>query len=124
MWNGGVVACSRRHRGIFDRTLAVFDEMRAASSHFAIEQLAYSIVFPAYGPLEEAAPWFDHYWANRPWFDRATERFLSRALMERWTPDAAAERLRRQPLEGPLDARVPWWMARLRRLFAGPGIRR
>lgn len=118
MWNGGVIASSRRHHGIFDRALAVFDEMRAASRHFAIEQLAYSIVFPAYGAVEEAAPWFDHYWANRPWFDRAVERFLGRALVEGLTPAEAADRLRRRPIVGPLDGRVPWWMARLRRLVA------
>lgn len=118
MWNGGVIASSRRHRGVFDRTLAVFDEMRGASGHFAVEQLAYSIVFPAYGPLEEAAPWFDHYWANRPWFDRAVERFLSRTLVEGLTPAEAAGLLRRAPIVGPLDGRMPWWKARLRRLMA------
>ena len=118
MWNGGVIGASKRHRGIFDRTLAVFDEMRVASTHFAVEQLAYSIVFPAYGEVEEAAPWFDHYWANRTFFDRAIARFLSRATMEGLTAPDAADRLRAQPIEGPLDGRVPWWKARLRRLVS------
>jgi hypothetical protein len=118
MWNGGIVASSRRHHGIFDRTLAVFDEMRVASRHFAVEQLTYSIVFPAYGPIEEAAPWFDHYWANRPWFDRAAERFLSRALLEGQTPLDASQRLKHHPIVGELDARVPWWMTRLRGLVS------
>jgi hypothetical protein len=49
-------ASLRRYRGIFDRTSAVFDEMRAASARFAIEQFAYTIVLPAYGVLEETAP--------------------------------------------------------------------
>ena len=118
MWNGGVVGSSRQHRGIFDRTLTVFDQMRVASRHFAIDQLACSIVFAAYGPIEEAAPWFDHYWANRPWFNLAIERFLSHALVEGLTPADACERLRRQPLVGPLDGRAPWWLTRLRRLIA------
>ena len=118
MWNGGIIASSRRHLGIFDRALAVFDEMRVASRHFAVEQLTYSIVFPAYGPVEEAAPWFDHYWANRGWFDRAVERFLSRALLEGWSPAAASERLRHHPIVGALDTRVPWWMTRVRRMVS------
>jgi hypothetical protein len=118
MWNGGVVASSRGHQGIFDCTLAVFDQMRAASRHFAIDQLACSIVFAAHGRIEEAAPWFDHYWANRPWFRVANARFLSRALLEGQTPIDARELLRRQPIVGPLDGRAPWWLTRLRRLLA------
>ena len=118
MWNGGVIGSSRRHTGIFDRTLAVFDEMRDRSRHFAVEQLAYSIVFPAYGTIEEALPWFDHYWANREWFDRAIERFLSDARVRELTVAAAAERLKHEPITGPLDGRVSWWRARLQRLVS------
>jgi hypothetical protein len=117
MWNGGVVASSRRHHGIFDRTRTVFDQMRVASRHFAIDQLACSIVFAAYGPIDEAAPWFDHYWANRGWFNLAIEHFLSRALLQGLTPTDARELLRQQPLVGPLDGRAPWWLTRLRRLI-------
>jgi hypothetical protein len=120
MWNGGIIASSRRHQGIFDHALAVFDEMRQASRHFAVEQLAYSIVLPAYGTLEEAAPWFDHYWSNRDRFDRAIERFLSLAHLAGLTPADAAQRLKQRPIVGPLDGRVPWWMTRLRRLVAPP----
>ena len=118
MWNAGVVASSRRHDGIFDHTLAVFDEIRPITRYFAVDQLACSIVLAAYAPIEEAAPWFDHYWANRPWFHRAAERFLSRALLEGLTPGQAADRLKREPIVGPLDARVPWWLARLRGLIS------
>ena len=118
MWNAGVVASSRRHRGIFDRTLAVFDQIRPATRYFAVDQLACSIVLAAYAPIEEAAPWFDHYWANRPWFNRATERFLSRALLEGLTPVDARNRLKERPLVGPLDGRAPWWLARLRRIIS------
>jgi hypothetical protein len=117
MWNAGIVASSRRHAGIFDRTLDVFDEIRPATRYFAVDQLACSIVLAAYAPIEEAAPWFDHYWGNRPWFRRAAERFLSRALLEQLTPLAASERLKQAPIVGAVDARVPWWLARLRRLF-------
>lgn len=118
MWNGGIIGSSRRHNGIFDRTLAVFDEMRDRSRHFAVEQLAYSIVFPAYGTIEEASPWFDHYWANREWFDRAIERFLSDARLKELTVTAASERLKHEPITGPLDGRVSWWRARLQRLVS------
>jgi hypothetical protein len=83
--------------------------------YFAVDQLACSIVLAAHAPIEEAAPWFDHYWSNRPWFGRSVERFLSRALLEGLTPLAASERLRTQPIVGVLDARVPWWLTRLRR---------
>lgn len=117
MWNGGVVGSSRRHRGVFDAALLAFDEMRAVSSHFALEQLAYSIVFPAYGPVLEAERWFAHYWANRRGFDRAIERFLSRALLEQIDARAAAERLRDEPIVAALDGRVPWWTRRLQRLL-------
>jgi hypothetical protein len=118
MWNGGIIGSSRRHKGIFDRTLAVFDEMRDRSRHFAVEQLAYSIVFPAYGTIEEASPWFDHYWANREWFDRAIERFLSDARLKELTAADAVERLKREPITGPLDGRLPWWRAGLQRLVS------
>jgi hypothetical protein len=120
MWNGGIIGSSRRHKGIFDRALAVFDEMRDRSRHFAVEQLAYSIVFPAYGTIEEASPWFDHYWANREWFDRAIERFLSDARLKELTAAAAAERLKLEPITGPLDGRLSWWRARLQRLVSHP----
>jgi hypothetical protein len=77
-------------------------------------------VFPAYGTIEEASPWFDHYWANRAWFDRHVERFLSTAHLAGLTPSEAADHLRRRPIRGPLDGRVPWWMARLRRALGRP----
>jgi hypothetical protein len=118
MWNAGVVASSRRHAGIFDRTLAVFDEIRPVTRYFAVDQLACSIVLAAYAPMEEAAPWFDHYWGNRPWFNRAVEQFLSGALLDGLSPGAAAERLKLQPIQGALDARAPWWMARLRKMLS------
>ncbi|MGB7219327.1 MAG: hypothetical protein WBD07_11010 [Vicinamibacterales bacterium] len=121
MWNGGIVASSRRHRGIFDRTLAAFDDMRVATRHFAVEQLAYSIVFPAYGSIETAAPWFDHYWdsTSRDRFDRAIERFLSLAALGGVTPADARDFLRLRPIVGPLDARAPWWAKPLRKLVSG-----
>jgi hypothetical protein len=118
MWNAGIVGSSRRHAGIFDRTLAVFDDLRPVTRYFAVDQLACSIVLAAYAPIEEAAPWFDHYWGNRPWFGRATERFLSRALLEGLTPGAASDRLKKEPIVGALDARSAWWLTRLRKLVS------
>jgi hypothetical protein len=120
MWNGGIIASSRRYQGLYDRCLVVFDEMRRRSRHFAVEQLTYSIVFPAYGTLAEAAPWFDHYWANRAWFDRRIERLLGDVLLGGVGPRAAAAHLRDHPIVGPLDGRRPWWMRRLQRLITRP----
>src|SRR5579872_253689 len=123
MWNSGVLASSHAHTGIFDTALAVFDEMRPLTRYFAVDQLACSVAFPTYGPLEEAAPWFDHYWANRPWFDRAVERFLSRARLENLSVAEARERLARHPIVGTTDGPVSWWSRKLRRLLgaAEPG---
>jgi hypothetical protein len=120
MWNSGVLASSHAHAGIFQVALAVFDEIRPVSRYFAVDQLACSIAFPTYSPLEEAAPLFDHYWANRPWFDRAAERFFSRALLEGLSPAEARDRLRHEPIVGALDGRGRWWSTRLRRLIAAP----
>jgi hypothetical protein len=118
MWNAGIVAASRRHAGIFDRTLAVFDQIRPVTRYFAVDQLACSIVLSAYAPIEAAAPWFDHYWANRPWFNQAAERFLSRALLEGLTPLEAGHRLKHEPISGALDGRAGWWLAGLRRVIS------
>jgi len=118
MWNAGVVGSSGRHAGIFDRTLEVYEAIKPVTRYFAVDQLACSIVFAAYAPIEAAAPWFDHYWGNRQWFNRAIERFLSRALLDGTSPAAAADQLRAQPIPGALDARAPWWLARLRRIIS------
>ena len=118
MWNAGVVGSSRRHAGIFDRTLEVYEEIKPVTRYFAVDQLACSIVFAAYAPIEAAAPWFDHYWGNRQWFNRAIERFLSRALLDGTSPAAAADQLKARPILGALDARAPWWLSRLRRIVS------
>jgi hypothetical protein len=116
MWNGGVIGCGRSRLGVFDQVAAVFDSMRPASKHFAVEQLAYSIVFEAHGPIEEAAPWIDHYWANRSFFSRAIEHELATMLMAGMTPAEAAARLRERPIAGPLDGRPSKWQRALRRV--------
>ena len=121
MWNAGVVGSSRRHTGIFDRTLAVFDEIRPVTRYFAVDQLACSIVFAAYAPIEPAAPWFDHYWGEPSSGSiDAIERFLSGRCSTGFPPTAAADQLKTQPITGDLDARAPWWLARLRRLLSRP----
>ena len=117
MWNGGVIGASGRHPEVMDRALTAFDEMKQASRHFALEQLAYSIVFPAFGEVRAATEYVDHYWANRAWFDRRIDRFLSDVLMEALTPDAAGARLREQPIVGPLDGRLSSWQRRIRRVL-------
>ena len=117
MWNGGVIGVSGNHSAVADRALAVFDEMKRCSGHFALEQLAYSIVFPAYGPVRAASDVFVHYWANRAGFDRKIARFLSATLMQGLTPRAAGARLRAAPIDAPLDARIPKWQRHVTRLL-------
>jgi hypothetical protein len=118
MWNGGVIGVSGHHRDVMDRTLLAFDQMRQVSRHFALEQLAYSIVFPAFGPLCAATEWFVHFWANRTWFDRRIDRFLSTALIEALSPEAAGARLRERPIEGALDGRLSSWQRRARKVLS------
>ncbi len=117
MWNGGVIGVSAHHPDAARRALIVFDKLRQASTHFALEQLAYSIVFPALGPVRAASDCFIHYWANRAWFDRRIERFLGQALMEGLPADLAAARLREAPIDGPLDGRLSSWQRRVRKMF-------
>jgi hypothetical protein len=123
MWNGGVIGCPRPRLEALDETLAVFDRMRPASRHFAVEQLAYSVVFEARGTVEEASPWIDHYWANRDYFSRAIEDELTALRMTGSTPREVAARWREHPISGPLDGRPTGWRKIARRLgkFIGAG---
>jgi hypothetical protein len=116
MWNGGVIGCPQPRLDVLDETLAVFDSMRPASRHFAIEQLAYSVVFEARGTVEEASPWIDHYWANREYFSRAIEHELAALLMTGMKPHEVAARWREHPVNGPLDGRPTGWRKMARRL--------
>jgi len=109
MWNGGVVGCPKSRLPVLDEVADVFDSMRPASRHFAIEQLAYSVVFEARGSIVEAAPWIDHYWANRAYFSRALEHELATMLMSGLKPAEAAGRWRDYPITGPLDGRATGW---------------
>jgi hypothetical protein len=118
MWNGGVIGCPRTRLAVLDEVIAVFDGMRPASRHFAIEQLAYSVVFEARGTIEEAAPWVDHYWANRGYFSRAIEHDLATMLMSGMKPAEVAARWRDYPVTGPLDGRPTGWR-RIARQMAG-----
>jgi hypothetical protein len=126
MWNGGVVGCPQSKLPVLDEVADVFDRMRPASRHFAIEQLAYSVVFEARGAIEEAAPWIDHYWANRPYFSGAVERELATMLMSGMKPAEVAARWRDYPITGPLDGRATGWKRVAERLAAfmdAPGRR-
>lgn len=126
MWNGGVVGCPHARLAVLDEVAAVFDRMRPASRHFAIEQLAYSVVFEARGEIAAAAPWVDHYWANRPFFARAIERELATMLMLGMRAADAAARWREHPITGALDGRPTGWRRLAGRLaaLAGAGGRR
>jgi hypothetical protein len=121
MWNGGVVGCPRSKLPVLDEVAGVFDSMRPASRHFAIEQLAYSVVFEARGEVEEAAPWIDHYWANRSYFSRAVEHELATMLMSGMKPAEAAARWRDYPVTGLLDGRATGWKRVAERLVAFMG---
>ncbi len=121
MWNGGVIGCPRTRLEVLDEVVAVFDSMRPASRHFAIEQLAYSVVFEARGTIEEAAPWIDHYWANRPFFLRAIEHELAIMLMSGMNARDAAAHWRDYPISGPLDGRPGRWRRFVTALFGGSG---
>ena len=122
MWNGGVIGCSRSHLAVLDQLPGVFDALRAGCRHFAVEQLTYSVVFASAGRIEEASPWFDHYWANRVFFQKAIERDLLATFMERIPPAEAAERVRAHPIVGPLDGRLPKWRTSVSRWLARTGI--
>jgi hypothetical protein len=116
MWNGGVVGCPRSRLPVLDEVAAVFDSMRPASRHFAVEQLAYSVVFEARGSVEEAAPWIDHYWANRTFFSKAVETELTAMLSAGMKPAEAAMRWRDSPVTGLLDGRPKGWRRIARRI--------
>jgi hypothetical protein len=116
MWNGGVIGCPQSRLGVLDEVAAVFDSMRPASTHFAVEQLAYSVVFEARGHIEEAAPWIDHYWANRTFFSRAIERDLATMMNSGMKPAEGAAFWRTHPVTGPLDGSPTRWQRIARRL--------
>ena len=122
MWNGGVIGCSRSHLTTLNQLPDVFDALRAGSGHFAVEQLTYSIVFALAGTIEEAAPWVDHYWANRAYFRRAIEQELIAVFMERLTLGDAIDRVRARPITGPLDGRPSKWQATISRWLGQAGI--
>jgi hypothetical protein len=122
MWNGGVIGCSRRHLEVLDQLPGVFDALREGCQHFAVEQLTYSVVFADAGTIEEASPWFDHYWANRAFFQKAIERDLLATFTAHVPPAEAAARLRAHPNVGPLDGRPPRWRTSVSRWLARTGI--
>jgi hypothetical protein len=124
MWNGGVVGCPASRRTVLDEVAAVFDEMRPASTHFAVEQLAYSVVFDARGSIEEAAPWIDHYWANRHFFTHAIERELASLRATGMKARDAAMHLRAQPIVGPLDGRPTGWRRTVAKAVRAIGLSR
>jgi len=67
MWNSGVVGIPRHLLGIIDEALATYDALMEedADYHF-VEQFALGAHLQASGRLQQAEPWFLHYWGNKP----------------------------------------------------------
>ena len=106
MWNSGVLALPGADRGLLDSALAMYDALGAAGvRHFATEQLVEGIVLGRTGRLKPAAPWFAHYWGNKPGYDAEISRRLADAFIEGLTVKDAAARYRDNPIELPVEVR-------------------
>jgi hypothetical protein len=106
MWNSGVLALPAADRGLLDSALAMYDALGAAGvHHFATEQLVEGIVLGRTGRLKPAAPWFAHYWGNKPGYDAEISRRLADAFIEGLTVKDAAARYRDNPIELPVEIR-------------------
>jgi hypothetical protein len=106
MWNSGVLALPAADRGLLDSALAMYDALGAAAvRHFATEQLVEGIVLGRTGRLKPAAPWFAHYWGNKPGYDVEISRRLADAFIEGLTVKDAAARYRDNPIELPVEIR-------------------
>jgi hypothetical protein len=106
MWNSGVLALPAADRGLLDSALAMYDALGAAGvRHFATEQLVEGIVLGRTGRLKPAAPWFAHYWGNKPGYDVEISRRLADAFIEGLTVKDAAARYRDNPIELPVEIR-------------------
>jgi hypothetical protein len=106
MWNSGVLAVPAADRGLLDSALAMYDALGAAGvRHFATEQLVEGVVLGRTGRLKPAAPWFAHYWGNKPGYDVEISRRLADAFIEGLTVKDAAARYRDNPIELPVEIR-------------------
>lgn len=115
MWNSGVLALPVADAGLLDQALTIYDAMAAAGiRHFATEQLVVGLVLGRTGRLRDAQRWFTHYWGNKENFDREIARRLDEANLRQMTPEAAAELLRRNPIDLAAESR-PGRIEKLRR---------
>lgn len=120
MWNSGVLAARAEDRPLFDGALELYDSMgRAGVRHFATEQLVESIVLSSTARLREAEPWFAHYWGNRAGYDAEISRRLADAFIEGLSVKDAAERLRQDPIDLPVEMR-PTRRDKVRTFFGRP----
>jgi hypothetical protein len=107
MWNSGVLALPTADRGLLDEAIALFDRLgQAGLRHFATEQLVEGVILGRTGRLRAAAPWFTHYWGNKPGYDAEICRRLADAFIEGLSVKDAAARYRDQPFTLPAEVRL------------------
>ncbi len=117
MWNAGVVAVGAGRIDILERAVRVCDALLASSGvHTLTEQFSFSLALGAGGRLRPADAWIDHYWSNKPGFDRAIDRELAAILIRGGGPETALPRIREHPITLPLQVRRRWWSKLLIRL--------
>ncbi len=110
LWNAGVMAVGRQNTALIDRVLAACDELTAAGiSHFLTEQFAYSHVFASTGRLKPASPWLDHFWCNKPGYDKSIYEQLAQIHYRGLTVPEAVDFVRANPIRRPLVVRRRWW---------------
>jgi hypothetical protein len=122
MWNSGVIGLGAADLRLIDDALHLYDTLGSAGvRHFATEQLVVGLVLGRTGRLRAASEWFTHYWGNKSQFEREIERRLQAYRHQALSPPAAADALRRDPIDLPAEVRlgrvqkVLRWMGRRRR---------
>lgn len=115
MWNAGVVAVGAGQLGLIDQALARCDDFCRSGTHTLLEQIAFSITLSATGRLAPASAWFDHYWGNKPGFQRSITAQLAEMRVRSLGVDEAIAFVAAQPIRRPLMVRRRWWS----RYFAG-----
>jgi hypothetical protein len=119
MWNSGVIALPVSEAPLLDQAVQLYDAVAEAGiRHFATEQLVLGQVLGRTQRLREALPWLMHYWGNKKAFDTEIGKRLVEARSAGIGPAAAAEVLRRNPLNLPAEVR-PGRLAKLRRWLTG-----
>jgi hypothetical protein len=121
MWNNGVTGVHARDFPVLDRALTALDDLMGRGvQSFYLAQLTLSMAAEGTGRLIEAAPWFVHYWANKPGWTRAIADRLADHHMTNAGVDALVADVRAHPIALPLDTRARGWRRWLRRLSDCP----